>query len=83
MHMKGLVAAVTVVALVAGMANAGAAQKRHHKPWYGYNGAYRYEKQRYPDANGWYPHDSNELAVGSRIWFDQMEREGRFGGRRN
>jgi hypothetical protein len=83
MRMKVLVAAVAAVALVAGMANASAAQKRPHKRWYGYDGAHRYGKQRQPGANGWYPHDSSELAVGSRRWFDQMEREGRFGGRRN
>lgn len=32
-----------------------------------------------PDRNGWYPHDSNQLKVGSRIWWEQMEREGRTG----
>jgi hypothetical protein len=40
-------------------------------------------KQSEPNAYGWYPHNSNELAVGSRIWFDQMERERRFGNGRN
>ena len=34
-----------------------------------------------PDANGWYPRDSNQLKFGSRIWWEQMEREGRTGQR--
>jgi hypothetical protein len=35
-----------------------------------------------PDRFGWYPRDANRLKIGSRIWFDQMEAEGRFGGSR-
>ena len=32
-----------------------------------------------PDANGWFPRDANRLKVGSAIWWEQMEREGRVG----
>jgi hypothetical protein len=35
-----------------------------------------------PDQNGWYPRVADQLKVGSAIWFEQMEREGRFGGSR-
>jgi hypothetical protein len=34
------------------------------------------------DRTGWYPRDSNQLRFGSAIWWEQMEREGRFGNRR-
>jgi hypothetical protein len=30
------------------------------------------------DANSWYPRDTNKLKFGSRIWWDQMEAEGRL-----
>jgi hypothetical protein len=33
-----------------------------------------------PDRFGWYPRNADQLKIGSRIWFDQMEAEGRFGG---
>jgi hypothetical protein len=78
--MKILVGAVAAICVIAGVATANAAQ-RHRKNWVGYDAPSRHEKQRHPNAYGWYPHDSNELAVGSRIWWDQMEREGRLGGR--
>jgi hypothetical protein len=31
------------------------------------------------DRFGWYPRNADQLKIGSRIWFDQMEAEGRFG----
>ncbi len=34
-----------------------------------------------PDANGWYPRDSRLLKFGSKIWWEQMEQEGRIGRR--
>ena len=34
------------------------------------------------DRFGWYPRVADQLKVGSQIWFEQMEREGRFGGAR-
>jgi hypothetical protein len=37
-------------------------------------------KRQYPDANGWYLHDSSKLAFGSAIWWEQMQREGRLSG---
>ena len=33
------------------------------------------------DAAGWYPRDSRQLKFGSRIWWEQMEAEGRSGRR--
>jgi hypothetical protein len=32
------------------------------------------------DRSGWYPRDANQLKFGSKLWFEQMEAEGRFGG---
>jgi hypothetical protein len=34
------------------------------------------------DRHSWYPRDADQLKFGSQIWFEQMEREGRFGGSR-
>ena len=31
----------------------------------------------YSIGNGWYPHDTNKLPIGTRKWFDQMLRENR------
>jgi len=81
--MKVLVAVVVAaMCAIAGAATANAEHKRYHKRWVGYDAPLRYHKQSYPNEFGWYPHDSNQLTVGSRIWWDQMEREGRLG-RRN
>jgi len=50
--------------------------KRHAKR-YGETPA-RGTRRSYPDASGWYPHDSNELPFGSSLWWEQMDREGRL-----
>jgi hypothetical protein len=36
-------------------------------------------KPVYDDNSAWYPNDANQLKLGSRIWWEQMEREGRLG----
>ena len=36
-------------------------------------------RRLYDDRDRWYPNDANQLRVGSRIWWDQMEKEGRIG----
>jgi hypothetical protein len=94
--MKALIfaaVAVAVMSLVAGSAYEVNAEgytgphKRHAKRHYypRYSARDHDYKQAYPDANGWYPHDSSKLAFGSAIWWEQMLREGRLnqGGGRN
>jgi hypothetical protein len=49
--------------------------KTHHPRYVGPGQNYMH---KYPDASGWFPHDSNELPFGSRLWWEQMEREGRL-----
>ena len=86
--MKTLVAAVAAVSLIAipaGEVNAESyskAHKRHaHAKRYIRHAAYHHGYEpRYPDASGWYPHDSSQLVVGTTAWWDQMQREGRLGG---
>jgi hypothetical protein len=91
--MKTLIVAAVAVSLVAGSAGKVNAEgysiahkrhaKRHYYPRYAArNHGY---KQAYPDENGWFPHDSNELKFGSALWWDQMLRENRLnpGGGRN
>lgn len=34
----------------------------------------------YDDNSVWYPNNADKLKFGSRIWWDQMQREGRLGG---
>ena len=80
--MRVLIAAVTAILVMASTVTAHAAHKRPHKRWVGNGAPHHHGKVSKPDASGWWPHDSNELAVGSQIWFEQMEREGRFGSRR-
>jgi hypothetical protein len=37
-------------------------------------------KPVYDDNSAWYPNNADKLKIGSRIWWDQMAREGRIGG---
>jgi hypothetical protein len=57
-------------------ANSGKKSKTERDP---YSGQRIYDDR---DRFGWYPRDANQLKFGSKIWFEQMEAEGRFGGRR-
>jgi hypothetical protein len=76
--------AAATVSLVAGSAcevNAAdysMSHKRHAKGHYRYVVRHHGYKQEYPDANGWYPHDANQLKFGSALWWDQMLRENRL-----
>jgi hypothetical protein len=76
------VVAVAAISLVAGStckANAEGyrnGHKRHTKGYYPQYAGRRY-KPAYPDASGWFPHDANQLAFGSALWWDQMRRENR------
>jgi hypothetical protein len=76
----GLAAAVLIAANVAA---ANAAHKRHLKRHVQHVPTYSGVPQRYPNEYGWYPHDPERLAFGSRIWWDEMEREGRLRGGRH
>lgn len=84
--MKLLIATMAAAfAVVASASGAGAESKRKkHKDSdsgsYHVHGHDRIYDDR--DRFGWYPRDSNQLKFGSKIWFEQMEAEGRFGGRR-
>jgi hypothetical protein len=84
------VGAISLIASSACVVNAEGysnAHKRHAKRHYYSRYAARHYgyKQEYPDANGWFPHDSSQLKFGSQLWWDQMLREGRLnqGGGRN
>jgi hypothetical protein len=48
---------------------------------YNYERVYGYRDARRGYDSGYYEHWADKLPFGSRRWFDQMEREGRFGGR--
>jgi hypothetical protein len=82
--MRALLAGCLALALAAGLAGHGAeaAPARKHKKHYssGQNGsaAYRYRQPRQggAPASDWYPHDSSQLPVGSKRWWEQKEREG-------
>lgn len=55
---------------------------RHHKA----KNHYRHALPRYRDRVGrsdYYEHLADKLPVGSSRWFEQMEREGRFGRRQD
>jgi hypothetical protein len=77
--MKVFVATLVAASVVVGDADqASAGQKRKDKRSYNSN---RYEQgYGYRADSGWYPRDANQLPFGSKIWYQQMEREGRFGG---
>lgn len=83
--MRGLFAACLALAVVAGPVGraASAESARKYKKQYsaGQNGvaANRYRQNRAssdPNATpDWYPHDSSQLPVGSKRWWEQKERE--------
>jgi len=82
--MKALLFGLTAAALIAAGVGAGnAAHKRHAKRYVGHPDPYSAVPQKYPTEYGWYPHDPEQLAFGSRLWWDEMEREGRTRGGRN
>jgi hypothetical protein len=84
--MRVLVVVAAAVSMVAVCALEGKAQdyskapKPHVKGQVGNAKPDPDNKIKYPDAKGWYPHDSSKLAYGSAIWWEQMQREGRLGG---
>jgi hypothetical protein len=82
--MKIVVVALAAASLIAGAACEVSAadylkaHRRHAQKHYYRHVAHDHGyKQAYPDASGWFPHDSNELQFGSALWWDQMRREGR------
>jgi hypothetical protein len=83
---KLLIGLMTAAFAVAGMANGADATSKRKKykdydyDYYSAHGHDRIYDDR--DRYGWYPRDANQLKFGSKIWFEQMEAEGRFGGRR-
>jgi hypothetical protein len=89
--MKSLLALCVTLAFAgagfAGHADAAAARKhkkqlsaRHHKTT-DYSPRTEGERYRSDLTPDWYPHDSSVLPFGSRLWWQQREREG--GGDRN
>ena len=78
-RMKVFVAIAVAASVVVGVADcASAAQERKYKRNYN---SYRYDEgYGYRASPRWYPRSADKLPFGSRVWYDQMEREGRFGG---
>jgi hypothetical protein len=83
--MKITVLAVAAVAQITGFAlGASAADNADTHKRYAKRHYHRYVvrdhgyKQSHPDENGWFPHDANQLAVGSALWWEQMQRENRL-----
>ena len=75
----GLALALCVGA--AGSADAAAARKHKKKHWTGQSSpsAYRSRQRSEPynsnAASDWHPHDSSQLPFGSKLWWQQKERE--------
>jgi hypothetical protein len=80
-----LTAALSLIAVPVSEASA-KQHKKQHKPHAKHVRHVRHappnvaREPRYPDAAGWYPHDSSKLPFGSSIWWDQMLREKRSNG---
>ena len=41
--------------------------------------SYLTQPPRYQPTEGWYEHIADHLPIGSKIWWEQMDREGRGG----
>ena len=54
---------------------ANAKPQRHAKKYVDHSLPYVAREPKHLD--GWYPHETNELPIGTREWFDQMLRENR------
>jgi hypothetical protein len=78
-RMKVFLATAVAASVVVGVADqASAEQERKYKRYYK---SYRYEEAYgYRASPRWYPRSADKLPFGSKIWYEQMEREGRFGG---
>jgi hypothetical protein len=74
--LAGILALTLALPLAAVTSDAASAQSRTkaRKP------AYPQRKPVYDDRSAWYPNNADKLKIGSRIWWDQMAREGRIGG---
>jgi hypothetical protein len=85
--MRAIVAALLGLSLIAATAMPASAQAYEGQRYYKKKKKhqYRYVRPRYEDSGArsdYYEHLADKLPVGSSRWFEQMEREGRFGGRR-
>jgi hypothetical protein len=73
--MKTVIAAAIAALVMVPMTDA-SAKERSRTKW-----KQTAEPRRlYDDRDRWYPNNADRLKIGSRIWWDQMEREGRLGG---
>ncbi len=78
--MKVILTGAAAAMVLAGAVAEASASSRKSKVYRELHNGQRIYDDR--DRFGWYPRDSNQLKFGSKIWFEQMEAEGRFGGRR-
>ena len=51
----------------------------HAKKYVRHSSSYLTRLPRYQQTEGWYEHIADHLPIGSKIWWEQMEREGRGG----
>ena len=83
--MRILLSCVVAIALLVGVgppASAESGTTRYHKQKKK-NRAFRAlpERRIYQPENPYYEHLADKLPIGTSRWFEQMEREGRFGNR--
>jgi hypothetical protein len=78
--MRVVLTTCVAVALSAGAGTSLAAEKTKSKLKQQLPPQAQAQKRIYDDRDKdrWYPRDSNQLRFGSQIWWEQMEREGRF-----
>jgi hypothetical protein len=77
-----------VIAIAVGLALVGAMFASANAQTYRSHGGYKQKKKHYQHAeprnhdpgDGYHEYLADKLPVGSAEWFQQMEREGRFGG---
>ena len=75
--MKLLFILIVVFLFTVPISEAGSKPQDHAQRYVRHLSTHSYRGPKHLDSNGWYPHDSSKLPIGTRKWFDQMLRENR------
>jgi hypothetical protein len=70
--------ALGIFLIIVPLSEAAGKSQRHSKMYVRHAPTYVHREPSH-QSDGWYPHDTSKLPMGSRQWFDQMLRENRRG----
>jgi len=79
--MRGLVTLAAAMSLIAAdvCEAGGKPHERHGRRYVHHPSSHITRASRYRRTEGWYDHNADRLPIGSFIWWEEMEAEGRAG----